>query len=416
MKTYLVGGAIRDEFLGLAVKERDWVVTGSSADEMLALGYRQVGADFPVFLHPQSGEEYALARTERKSGKGYHGFSVDFNPGVTLEEDLERRDLTINAMARSPEGVLVDPWGGQADLDARLMRHVSPAFSEDPLRVLRVARFAARFAGLGFKVADETMQLMTAMATSGELQALTPERVFTEFRKALMTEHPSVFIQVLRDCGALLVLLPEVDALFGVPQTEKYHPEIDTGIHTLLSVDRCALLSAKEQQDEQHRAMLVFSVLLHDLGKALTRKDHLPKHYGHEAKGVPLVCAVCQRLKAPKAWQQLAELVCHWHLHCHRIREMRPVKVLELLEHLDIFRQPARLPAFLLACQADAQGRTGLEENPYPQAAYLTEASRRVLAVSTEGLAELADGKKIAVELRRRRLQALDTIREFSAT
>ncbi|MBE9548366.1 MAG: multifunctional CCA addition/repair protein [Proteobacteria bacterium] len=414
MKTYLVGGAIRDELLGLAVKEKDWVITGSSAEQMLELGYRQVGAEFPVFLHPQSAEEYALARTERKSGQGYHGFSVDFHPGVTLEEDLQRRDLTINAMARSPEGELIDPWGGRADLDARLMRHVSPAFSEDPLRVLRVARFAARFAGMGFKVADETMRLMSAMTASGELQALTPERVFTEFRKAFLSDYPSVFLQVLRDCGALSVLLPEVDVLFGIPQTEKYHPEIDTGIHTLLSVDRCAFLSTKEQLSEQDRSMLVFTVLVHDLGKALTPLDHLPKHYGHEAKGVPLVRAVCQRMRVPKAWQQLAELVCHWHLQCHRIREMRPLKVLELLEHLDVFRQPARLPAFLLACQADAQGRTGLEEQPYPQAAYLSEACRRVLDVSTEGLAELSDGKKIALELRSRRMAVLDDIRGFN--
>ncbi|MCF6264312.1 MAG: multifunctional CCA addition/repair protein [Xanthomonadales bacterium] len=419
MKTYLVGGAIRDELLGLTVKEKDWVITGSSAEEMLALGYRQVGADFPVFLHPENGDEYALARTERKSGQGYHGFSVDFHPRVSLEEDLQRRDLTINAMARSSDGELTDPWGGQADLEARIMRHVSPAFAEDPLRVLRVARFAARFAPQGFKVAAETMQLMTEMAASGELKALTPERVFSEFRKAFICESPSVFIQLLRDCGALEVLLPEVNALFGIPQPEQYHPEIDTGVHTLLAIDRCALLAGKQQMEGQQmegqqRAMLVFVVLLHDLGKALSPKQYLPKHYGHEAKGVPLVLAVCQRLRVPKAWQQLAILVCHWHLHCHRVQEMRPQKVLELLEHLDVFRQPSRLPAFLHACQADAQGRTGLEENPYPQAEYLSEAYRRVAAVSTKGLADLGDGKEIAAELRSRRLQALADIRDFT--
>ncbi len=416
MKVYLVGGAIRDELLGLPVKEKDWVVTGSSAEEMLALGYRQVGADFPVFLHPESGEEYALARTERKSGQGYHGFSVDFHPGVTLEEDLQRRDLTINAMARDSSGQLIDPWGGQADLQAGVMRHVSLAFSEDPLRVLRVARFSARFARQSFSVSDQTKWLMSAMVASGELKSLTPERVFTEIRKAFISENPAVFVQVLRECGGLKALLPEVDALFGVPQPEQYHPEVDTGIHTLLAMDRCVALAIQQQIDDSDRAMLVFAVLLHDLGKALTREQYLPKHSGHEAKGVPLVRAICLRLRAPKAWQQLAELVCHWHLQCHRVEEMRPLKVLELLGHLDVFRQPARLPFFLLACQADAQGRKGLENEPYPQANYLSEASRRVLAVSTEGLSELADGKKIALELQRRRLAALADIREFNAS
>ena len=410
MQVFLVGGAIRDELLGLAVKEKDWVVTGSSPAQMLAANYRQVGADFPVFLHPETGEEYALARTERKSGKGYHGFKVDFRPDVSLEEDLQRRDLTVNAIARDQSGELIDPWGGQADLDARLLRHVSPAFSEDPLRVLRIARFAARFAHLGFRIAPETLQLMTAMAASGELAELTPERVFTEIRKAFSSRQPAVFIRVLRECGALQVLLPELDALYGVPQTKKYHPEVDTGIHTELAMDRCVTLCQRQEQakKEGEQARLVFAVMVHDLGKALTRKDHLPKHYGHEAKGVPLVADVCQRLRIPKRWQQLAEVVCHWHLHCHRVEEMRPVKVLELLHHVDIFRQPARLDDFLLCCQADAQGRTGLEENPYPQAEYLRIARTKVLAVSTEGLAKLANGRLIAEELHRRRMAALN--------
>ncbi len=403
MKTYLVGGAVRDKLLGLPVVEKDWVVVQSNPADMLAAGYRQVGADFPVFIHPQSGEEYALARTERKSGSGYHGFKVDYNPAVTLEEDLQRRDLTINAIAAHDDGSLIDPWGGCKDIEARVLRHVSPAFAEDPLRILRVARFAARFAALGFTVAAETMQLMQQMVAADELETLPPERIFVEMRKAFALKRPSVFIQVLRECGALQVLLPEVEALFGVPQPEKYHPEIDTGVHVLLSLDRAAELATAE--DDQ--AMLVFAVLLHDLGKGLTKAEYLPSHHGHEAKGVPLVRAVCKRLKVPKTWQQLAELVCHWHLHCHRVQEMTPKKVLALLERLDVFRQPQRLEDFILACMADSQGRTGFEEKAYPQGDYLREASRLVCSVSTAGLSELKDGKEIATELKRRRLQAL---------
>ncbi len=407
MKTYLVGGAVRDKLLGLQVNEKDWVVVQGSPDEMLAAGYRQVGADFPVFIHPQSGEEYALARTERKSGSGYHGFKVDFNPAVTLEEDLQRRDLTINAIAAHDDGSLINPWGGCEDIEARVLRHVSPAFAEDPLRILRVARFAARFAPLGFEVAPETMVLMQQMVSAGELVTLPAERIFTEMRKAFLLDKPSVFIQVLRECGALQVLLPEVEKLFGVPQPEKYHPEIDTGVHILLSLDRAAELATAE--DDQ--AMLVFATLLHDLGKGLTQAKYLPSHHGHEAKGVPLVRAVCKRLKVPKTWQQLAELVCHWHLHCHRIEEMTPKKVLALLERLDVFRQPQRLDDFILACKADSQGRTGFEQKAYPQGDYLRQASQLVCAVSTEGLAELKDGKEIAAELYLRRLNALSSIR-----
>ncbi len=403
MKTYLVGGAVRDNLLGLPVNEQDWVVVQSSPAEMIAAGYRQVGADFPVYIHPKSGEEYALARTERKSGSGYHGFKVDFNPEVTLEQDLQRRDLSINSIAQDSGGNLIDPWGGLEDIKAKVLRHVSPAFTEDPLRILRVARFAARFSPLGFKVAPETMQLMQQMVSAGELETLPPERIFVEIRKAFALAKPSIFIQVLRDCGALAVLLPEVEALFGVPQPAKYHPEIDTGVHTLMSLDRVPeLVTAADDQ-----AMMVFVVLLHDLGKALTKAEYLPSHHGHEAKGVPLVRAVCQRLKAPKSWQQLAELVCHWHLQCHRVQEMTPKKVLALLERLDVFRQPQRLREFTLACKADSQGRTGFENAAYPQADYLQAASSKVRAVSTEGLSELGDGKAIAAELYRRRLQAL---------
>ncbi len=340
MRTYLVGGAVRDALLGLPDGERDWVVVGSKPDEMLARGFRQVGASFPVFLHPETGEEYALARTEKKQGHGYHGFAVDFHPGVSLEEDLQRRDLTINAMARDADGTLVDPYGGQGDLEKKILRHVSGAFVEDPLRVLRVARFAARFAPLGFSVHPATMTLMSDITQSGELEHLAAERTWREIERAMTTPAPSVFVEVLRDCGALQALLPEVDALFGVPQPEQHHPEIDTGTHLLMALDVAAGMN-------ENSAEVVFAVLLHDLGKALTRNSEWPRHIGHERAGVPLVDAVCGRLRAPNAMHDLARKVCLDHLNCHRVFEMRPETVLRLLERLDVFRQPDILKGFI---------------------------------------------------------------------
>jgi tRNA nucleotidyltransferase (CCA-adding enzyme) len=365
--TFLVGGAVRDALLGLEASERDWVVVGSTPEEMLEQKFKQVGASFPVFLHPGSGEEYALARTERKQGHGYHGFSVDFHPGVTLEEDLERRDLTINAMARDGSGTLVDPYGGERDLENRVLRHVSDAFTEDPLRVLRVARFAARFAGLGFSVHPSTLALMREITLSGELEHLVAERVWREINLAMKSEKPSEFVRVLRECGALEVLLPEVNCLFGIPQTEKYHPEIDTGTHVLMALDMAAALSGGD-------ANVVFSILLHDLGKGITPRDEWPSHVRHEQAGVPLVDAVCARLKVPNSVHDLARKVCAWHLMCHRILEARPVTVLRLLERLDAFRQAKILPDFIVACEADYRGRKGLQDRAYPQGEYLQRA------------------------------------------
>lgn len=398
--TYLVGGAVRDRLLGLEPRERDWVVVGSTPEDMQRQGYRQVGASFPVFLHPETSEEYALARTEKKQGHGYHGFTVDFHPGVTLEQDLERRDLTINAMAQDDNGRLIDPFGGQADLEARILRHVSPAFSEDPLRVLRVARFAARLSPLGFEVHPHTLDLMRRITASGELAHLVAERSWAEIRSALSEPRPSVFIGVLRDCGALAVLLPEVDVLFGVPQPEKYHPEIDTGVHIQLSMDVAS--------SEGWPAEVVFAVLLHDLGKGITRPDEWPSHCGHETAGLPLVQGVCERLKVPTAWRELAERVCELHLRCHRLLVMKPAKVLSLIERADLLRRPERLQKFLQACEADYRGRTGWEERPYPQAGRLATALDAALGVTATDL-DLSglQGPEIGRRLRRARIEAI---------
>ncbi|MFW5452230.1 multifunctional CCA addition/repair protein [Thioalkalivibrio sulfidiphilus] len=404
MKTYLVGGAVRDELLGLPVRERDHVVVGATAQQMLDLGYRQVGRDFPVFLHPETHEEYALARTERKTAPGYRGFVVHASPEVALEEDLRRRDLTINAMARDGDGRLIDPFNGQADLEARLLRHVSPAFAEDPVRILRVARFAARLAPLGFRVADETRQLMAKMVADGEADALVPERVWQELERALGEASPTAFFQVLRDCGALGVLFPELERLFGVPQPEKYHPEIDTGVHTLMVLARSASLS-----DDP---VVRFAALTHDLGKGTTPRDILPSHRGHEARSVELVHALCDRLRIPGAYRDLAVAVARWHGNAHRALELRPETVLRTLEGLDTFRRPQRLTAFLLACEADYRGRTGFEDRPYPQADYLREAHARCQAISArELLDEDLTGKAIGDALHARRVQALKQLK-----
>ena len=392
MQIHLVGGAVRDQLLGRPVSERDWVVVGAAPEQMLAQGFRPVGRDFPVFLHPDTGEEYALARTERKQGHGYHGFAFDAAPGVTLEEDLARRDLTINAMALAPDGRLTDPYGGQRDLQARLLRHVSPAFVEDPLRVLRVARFAARYRGLGFRIAPETLALMRRIAGDGELQHLVPERVWKETERALMEDAPQVYIQTLRECGALAVLLPELDALFGVPQAPRHHPEIDSGVHTLLALAHAAGTGAS--------SAVRWAVLLHDLGKGLTPSGEWPRHIAHEPRSARLARQVSARLKVPREHAELAALVAEYHTHSHRALELRSSTLLKLLEALDHFRRPGRLEDFLAACEADARGRTGLELRPYRQAALIrraAEAARRVEArpLAERGLAGEALGKAI---------------------
>ena len=404
-ETYLVGGAVRDSLLGLQAAERDWVVVGSTPQEMLNKGFRQVGASFPVFLHPENGEEYALARTEKKQGHGYHGFNVDFHPGVTLEEDLQRRDLTINAIAQDKDGKLIDPYGGQRDLEQKVLRHVSRAFVEDPLRVLRVARVSARFSRFGFRVHETTLAMMHEITLSGELQHLAPERSWREIERAMSTAKPSEFVSVLRECGALKALLPEVDVLFGVPQPEKHHPEIDTGVHLLMALDKAADLSSGA-------ANVVFAVLLHDLGKGITPQRKLPSHIGHETAGVPLVDRVCERLKAPNAMHDLARKVCAGHLDCHRVLEARPATVLRLLERLDAFRQPQVLPGFLLACEADYLGRKGLGERPYPQADYLNRACVAATRIRARNLdLEGISGPEVGAELRRARVTAISEIR-----
>ncbi|MEN7342772.1 MAG: multifunctional CCA addition/repair protein [Pseudomonadota bacterium] len=404
LEYYLVGGAVRDRLLGLPVKDRDWVVVGATPDDMLARGFKQVGADFPVFLHPHSGEEYALARVERKAGHGYKGFTVDFSDNVTLEEDLQRRDLTINAIAEDANGNLIDPYDGHIDLKNRVLRHVSDAFIEDPLRVLRVARFATRFVNQGFVIDTLTMRLMTDIVAAGELEHLTAERVWSEMQRALTHDTPSVFFRVLRACGALAVILPEVDALFGVPQPEKWHPEIDTGLHTLLVIDQAASMS----DDTTIR----FAGLMHDLGKALTPKDKLPSHPGHETAGARLVSKVCERLKVPNSYKRLAEHVAEFHTHCHRAFELRARTLLNALKAMGAFRDPVHLKRFVLACEADAKGRTGLEDRDYPQAQYFLDALDAALSVSNEEIAATGvTGKAFGEAVDRARLTAIKAVK-----
>ncbi|MEO7148702.1 MAG: multifunctional CCA addition/repair protein, partial [Rhodanobacteraceae bacterium] len=367
MRSYLVGGAVRDELLGREHGDRDYVVVGATPQAMLDAGYKPVGKDFPVFLHPKTGEEYALARTERKSGRGYRGFVVDADPDVTLEQDLARRDLTLNAIARDEHGVLVDPYHGEKDLHARVLRHVSPAFVEDPVRVLRVARFMARFAPLGFHVADETMALMREMVGNGEVAHLVPERVWAETRKALTEPRPTAFLQTLRASGALAVLFPEIDALYGVPQSVQHHPEIDCGVHLELVLDQAAKIAPGND-------LVGFCALTHDLGKALTPADDLPRHIAHEHRGIEPLRAFCARLRVPTEYAALAELVCRYHLHAHRALELKPTTVLELLEALDALRRPYRLRVFLNACLADKRGRLHHGHDDYPQADFLRAA------------------------------------------
>ncbi|KIU46199.1 2', 3'-cyclic nucleotide 2'-phosphodiesterase [Pseudomonas putida] len=405
MQIYKVGGAVRDRLLGRPVTDIDWVVVGATVEQMQALGYRPVGADFPVFLHPHSGEEYALARTERKSGRGYGGFTFHASPEVTLEEDLVRRDLTINAMAEDEQGRITDPYKGQQDLQDRILRHVSPAFAEDPLRVLRVARFAARYAGLGFQVAPETLALMRELSESGELQALTAERSWKEIARALMEEQPQVFIQVLRDCGALKQLMPELDVLFGVPQPAAHHPEIDTGVHTL---------SVLEQAARHNQPLTVrWACLLHDLGKGLTPEEEWPRHIAHEHRGLKAIKAVNQRFKVPRDCQELALLVGEYHTHGHRALELKASTLLELLQRFDVYRRPQRFEEFIAACEMDARGRLGLEERDYPQAAYLRGAADAARAVAVQPLVEKGfTGQGLGEAIKRERLNALKAYKE----
>jgi tRNA nucleotidyltransferase (CCA-adding enzyme) len=400
MQVYLVGGAVRDELLGRPVAERDWVVVGATPEELAALGYRQVGRDFPVFLHPETHEEYALARTERKSAPGYRGFAVTFSPEVTLEQDLARRDLTINAMARSASGEIIDPFGGRKDLDERVLRHVSEAFMEDPVRVLRLARFAARYAPLGFHVADETLALARRMAANGELDALIAERVWQETERALGEAEPAIFFEVLRASAALEKTFPEIERLYGVPQPERWHPEIDTGVHTLMSLTVAARLSKEK--------VVRFAALVHDLGKAETPRERLPSHPGHEARSARLVNELCARLKIPNDYRDLAVLAARHHGVIHQAAQLRPATVVDLLDACDALRRPARFEQLLLACEADARGRTGLEDRSYPQAERLRRA-RASAAQVTPTPAELAafQGPALAEQLRKRRIEAV---------
>lgn len=408
MEIYLVGGAVRDTLLKKPVTERDWVVVGANPQTLIDKGFTAVGKDFPVFLHPDSKEEYALARTERKTGHGYTGFQFYAEPDVTLEADLERRDLTINAIAQLPDGTLVDPFGGKRDIQKRILRHVSLAFREDPVRILRIARFAARFAPMGFRIADETMALMRAMVADGEVHHLVPERVWKEMSRALLSEQPQVFIEALRDCGALEVILPEIDKLFGVPQRKEHHPEIDTGIHTLMSLQQAALLSS---------ALTVrFATLIHDLGKAETPEEMLPRHHDHEQRSLPLVTAICDRLKVPNDCRTMALLVAEFHTHCHRAFELQAKTLVKLFQRCDAFRRPERLEQFLLCCEADARGRTGFEDREYKQSDWIQTAFNACRTVSPQPFIEKGiAGKALGEQIHRERLKQINQVKRAYA-
>ncbi|WP_180170008.1 multifunctional CCA addition/repair protein [Acinetobacter sp. YH12027] len=399
MQVYLVGGAVRDHLLGHPYHEKDYVVVGATPEQLLAQGYQPVGKDFPVFLHPETKDEYALARTERKSGHGYHGFEFYTDVNVTLEQDLIRRDLTINAIAMDDAGNVYDPYGGQRDLEQRVLRHVSNAFVEDPLRVLRIARFAARYKALGFKVADETLELMQELAQSGELEALTPERVWKETSRALMEDHADEYFEVLRACGALKVLFPEIDALYGIPQRPEYHPEIDCGIHTMMSLQQAC--RANYSLDVR------FAVLVHDLGKALTPVDELPRHIMHEERGVKPVTDVCDRMRVPTNTKQLAISVCKEHLKCHQALSLKPGTLWRLLQRMDVLRRPERVEAFVQACECDSRGRLGLEDRAYPQAQYVLDAMQVVRNIKAADLPPDVSGPDIGEMLIERRIQAI---------
>ena len=399
MQVYLVGGAVRDEHLGIPHRERDWCVVGAIPAELEALGYQRVGKDFPVFLHPETKEEYALARTERKTGPGYHGFDFDCSPDVTIEQDLERRDLTVNAIAKDADGSIIDPWGGLADIENRVLRHVSDAFVEDPVRILRVARFAARFSHLGFTIAGETMSLMHRMVENGEIDALVPDRVWRETESALAGANARVFFEVLRSCGALRVLFPEIDALFGVPQPARWHPEVDTGLHVMMVLDQAERLSEELE--------VRFAALTHDLGKGNTPKNKLPSHPGHEMRGCEQIRRIVDRLPVPGACRDLALLVAEFHTLCHRALELRPKTILKVLEKTDAFRRPGRFEQFLLACEADARGRAGLEDRRYVQAGYFRGAFAAASAIDAAAIAKENEDRKIPAAIRRARKAAI---------
>jgi tRNA nucleotidyltransferase (CCA-adding enzyme) len=404
MDIYLVGGAVRDRLLGLPPGDRDFVVVGATVEQMLAAGYRQVGRDFPVFLHPDTGEEHALARTERKSARGHTGFVVHADPSVTLQDDLRRRDFTINAIAEREDGALVDPFGGARDIEDRVLRHVGEAFVEDPLRVLRAARFMARFAPLGFTIAPETLALMRDMAAGGELAELAPERVWQELAKALRSRKPSAFLRSLREADALAAVLPEVDALYGVPQRAEFHPEVDTGTHVELVCDMAATLAPGDD-------LVAFAALTHDLGKALTPQDELPRHVQHERRGVAAVVALCERLRVPSEHRELAVIACREHLNVHRIDELKPATVHELIARCDGFRKPQRIPQLATACEADARGRAGLEGKPYPQADTLRRLHAAAMQVRAAGVAAGLEGPAVGEALRKARIAAIAAAR-----
>ena len=404
MRTYRVGGVVRDRLLGQAPGDRDHVVVGATPEAMVQAGFVPVGKDFPVFLHPETKEEHALARTERKSAPGYRGFVVHADPSVTLEQDLERRDFTINAIAEADDGTLVDPFGGARDIEARVLRHVSPAFAEDPVRILRGARFMARFAPLGFTVADETLALMRSMVDAGEVDHLVPERVWQELKRMLGMPKPSAGLRLLHDCGALAKLLPEVEALYGVPQRAEYHPEVDTGVHVEMVLDMAATLAPGD-------SLVGFCALVHDLGKALTPADVLPKHIGHEHGGVAPVRDVALRLKVPQEYGALAQIVCREHLNVHRLAEMRPEKVHDLLARCDAFRRPERVARIALVCEADKRGRLGLQDQPYPSGALLVRLHAAAMTVSaTDAVAAGLEGPAVGEWLRRQRIAAIKNL------
>lgn len=409
LEHYLVGGAVRDRLLGLAVDERDFVVIGVDAEEMLRRGFLPVGKEFPVFLHPGTKDEYALARTERKTAPGYHGFVFHAEPGVTLEQDLYRRDLTINAMAETPSGEIIDPYGGLADLEQRRLRHVSSAFCEDPVRILRLARFAARLHGQGFRVADETLGLMREMVANGEVDALVPERVWQELAKVLsegrVGARLSVFFEVLRDCGALRRLLPELDRLWGVPQPGKWHPEIDTGVHVMMVLDQVSRLSTEPE--------IRFAALCHDLGKGNTPTEILPSHHGHEERGVKLIDGLCARLRAPKRFCDLARITARYHGKVHKLDELRAATIQDLFDGVDLFRRPERLEAILIACEADFRGRAGYSDRAYPQADRLRRLARAARLVNAGEIARAcADPSLIPQRLREARISAIREARK----
>jgi tRNA nucleotidyltransferase (CCA-adding enzyme) len=410
MELYLVGGAVRDKLLNFPVTERDWVVLGETPESMMQKGFRPVGKDFPVFLHPDTHEEYALARTERKTAPGYKGFTIHAAPDVSLEQDLIRRDLTINAIAMTPDGQLIDPYCGQQDIERRILRHISPAFAEDPVRILRVARFAARYQHLGFTIADETRALMRAMVCAGEVDHLVPERVWAELLKALKEQTPSAFFYALKHCDALEKIFPEINRLFGVPQPEQYHPEIDTGVHVMLCLEQSALLSTS--------AEVRFAALVHDLGKGITSKEYWPHHHGHEQTGLPVLETLCARLRVPNSFKSLAQLVMKYHTHCHKAFELRASTLTDMLAALGAFKNDNNsLPEFLLACEADAKGRTGFETKPYLQADFVHKAA---LAATSIDLSEIVkhhtEGPKIGAAIRRCRIEAVaEAIKSYHA-